>query len=85
MTTWRVLAVASLFFFWQVGDAGLRAEGPLAGAVIVVDAGHGGQRYSQSYTGGTRGTESRLTESELNLRVAFELNDCCARMGRRCS
>ena len=46
---------------------------PLAGAVIVVDPGHGGQRYSKSYTGGTRGVNSGLTESELNLRVAFEL------------
>jgi N-acetylmuramoyl-L-alanine amidase len=46
---------------------------PLAGAVIVVDPGHGGQRYSKSYTGGTRGAVSRLTESELNLRVAVEL------------
>lgn len=46
---------------------------PLAGAIIVVDAGHGGQRYSKSYTGGTRGVNSKLTESELNLRVAFEL------------
>jgi N-acetylmuramoyl-L-alanine amidase len=46
---------------------------PLAGAVIVVDPGHGGQRYSKSYTGGTRGVDSKLTESELNLRVAFEL------------
>src|SRR5262249_1910881 len=35
--------------------------------------GHGGQRYSKSYTGGTRGVVSRLTESELNLRVAVEL------------
>lgn len=49
------------------------ADGPLAGAVIVVDPGHGGQSYSKSYTGGTRGTASRLTESELNLRVALEL------------
>jgi N-acetylmuramoyl-L-alanine amidase len=47
--------------------------GPLAGAVIVVDPGHGGQRYSKSYTGGTRGTASKLTESELNLRVGLEL------------
>lgn len=47
--------------------------GPLAGAIIVVDPGHGGQRYSKSYTGGTRGTASGLTESELNLRVAKEL------------
>lgn len=46
---------------------------PLKGAVIVVDPGHGGQRYSKSYTGGTRGVASRLTESELNLRVAVEL------------
>src|SRR5437764_9527508 len=46
---------------------------PLAGAVIVVDPGHGGQRYSKSYTGGTRGVNSGLTESELNLRVAVEL------------
>src|SRR5437764_1111152 len=55
--------------------ADVRADGPkpLAGAVIVVDAGHGGQRYSKSYTGGTRGVNSGLTESELNLRVALEL------------
>ncbi|MFO0843943.1 MAG: N-acetylmuramoyl-L-alanine amidase [Gemmataceae bacterium] len=48
-------------------------EKPLAGAVVVVDPGHGGQRYSKSYTGGTRGVGSKLTESELNLRVASEL------------
>jgi N-acetylmuramoyl-L-alanine amidase len=46
---------------------------PLAGAIIVVDPGHGGQRYSKSYTGGTRGVVSKLTESELNLRVGLEL------------
>jgi N-acetylmuramoyl-L-alanine amidase len=51
----------------------LHAAGPLDGAVIVVDPGHGGQRYSKSYTGGTRGVVSKLTESELNLRVSFEL------------
>jgi N-acetylmuramoyl-L-alanine amidase len=49
------------------------AESPLAGAVIVVDPGHGGQRYSKSYTGGTRGVPSGQTESELNLKVALEL------------
>jgi N-acetylmuramoyl-L-alanine amidase len=48
-------------------------EPPLKGATIVVDAGHGGQRYSKSYTGGTRGVVSGQTESELNLRVAVEL------------
>jgi N-acetylmuramoyl-L-alanine amidase len=52
---------------------GFAADPPLYGAVIVVDPGHGGQRYSKSYTGGTRGVASRITESELNLRVAFEL------------
>jgi N-acetylmuramoyl-L-alanine amidase len=51
----------------------LLADKPLAGAVIVVDPGHGGQAYSKSYTGGTRGVKSKLTESELNLRVAKEL------------
>jgi N-acetylmuramoyl-L-alanine amidase len=48
-------------------------EKPLAGAVIVVDPGHGGQSYSRSYTGGTTGVSSKLTESELNLRVGTEL------------
>src|SRR5687768_16553988 len=48
-------------------------KAPLAGAVIVVDPGHGGQRYSKSYTGGTRGVKSGLTEGDLNLRVAVEL------------
>ena len=51
----------------------LVADAPLAGAVIVVDPGHGGQRYSRSYTGGTRGVNSKLTESELNLRVGLAL------------
>jgi len=51
-------------------EARAAEPGPLAGAVIVVDPGHGGQRYSKSYTGGTRGVVSKLTESELNLRVA---------------
>lgn len=46
---------------------------PLAGAVIVVDPGHGGQSYSRSYTGGTTGVSSKQTESELNLRVGTEL------------
>src|SRR6516162_6508314 len=51
---------------------------PLKGAVIVVDPGHGGQRYSKSYTGGTRGVVSKVTESELNLRVAVELRKLLA-------
>lgn len=53
----------------------LAADKPLAGAVIVVDPGHGGQRYSRSYTGGTQGVNSKLTESELNLRVGLALAD----------
>jgi N-acetylmuramoyl-L-alanine amidase len=54
---------------------------PLKGAVIVVDPGHGGQRYSKSYTGGTRGVVSKATESELNLRVAFELEKALKEQG----
>jgi N-acetylmuramoyl-L-alanine amidase len=57
----------------QAGASVPGEPAPLKGAVIVVDPGHGGQRYSKSYTGGTRGVVSRLTESELNLRVAVEL------------
>jgi N-acetylmuramoyl-L-alanine amidase len=68
---WSVcLIVAWLGQGWATAMA---APAPLKGAIIVVDPGHGGQRYSKSYTGGTRGVASRLTESELNLRVAVEL------------
>jgi D-alanyl-D-alanine carboxypeptidase len=68
-------ADARNLFRWAWRQRGHEPEppGPLAGAVIVVDPGHGGQAYSKSYTGGTRGVASRTTESELNLRVAFEL------------
>ncbi len=62
--------IASSFL---LGSAAPAAEPPLAGAVVVVDPGHGGQSYSRSYTGGTRGVISGMTESELNLRVALEL------------
>jgi N-acetylmuramoyl-L-alanine amidase len=69
------LVIGCLIVSWLgPGSAPVKAEPPpLKGAVIVVDPGHGGQRYSKSYTGGTRGVVSRLTESELNLRVATEL------------
>lgn len=65
-------------FFWiaSLVSAGLlqgNESAPLHGAIIVVDPGHGGQGYSKSYTGGTRGVVSRLTESELNFRVAVQL------------
>lgn len=72
--------IRGLAFILSLAAAGLVSgaerlvdEQPLKGAVIVVDPGHGGQRYSKSYTGGTRGVASKLTESELNLRVGFEL------------
>src|SRR5262245_6053474 len=70
---WPALVVGLLAVWLVQGRAGAREEGPLARAVIVVDPGHGGQGYSRSYTGGTRGVSSRMTESELNLRVAVEL------------
>jgi N-acetylmuramoyl-L-alanine amidase len=66
--TARVLLAAAL-----LAAPAVAADPPLAGAVIVVDPGHGGQRYSRSYTGGTRGVATGQTESDLNLRVALEL------------
>src|SRR5437588_9968016 len=74
MRTWPWL-VGCLTVAWLMPEYAASAEEPkpLQGAVIVVDPGHGGQRYSRSYTGGTRGVVSKVTESELNLRVALEL------------
>src|SRR5882757_7986619 len=71
MNRWSSSIVCLITAWFVAGSAA--QPGPLTGAVLVVDAGHGGQRYSKSYTGGTRGVTSRLTESELNLRVALEL------------
>jgi N-acetylmuramoyl-L-alanine amidase len=74
MIRWPSLVACSLGVLLMLGSAAPAVEPtPLQGAIIVVDPGHGGQRYSKSYTGGTRGVTSRLTESELNLRVAVEL------------
>jgi len=68
------LAIAcQLAAYAAAGRAPAADDPPLRGAVIVVDPGHGGQSYSKSYTGGTRGGVSRQTESELNLKVAVEL------------
>src|SRR5436190_19639137 len=76
----RRLFLLGALIAMQVGAA--RADsGPLKGAIIVVDPGHGGQRYSKSYTGGTRGVVSRQTESELNLRVALELQKLLKEQG----
>ncbi|MEO8377785.1 MAG: N-acetylmuramoyl-L-alanine amidase [Candidatus Sumerlaeota bacterium] len=46
---------------------------PFAGVIIGTDAGHGGQSYSRSYTAGTRGVDSKISESELNLKCETEL------------
>src|SRR5688572_14877169 len=67
------LRLLSAFVLFALALPAVAKDGPLAGAVIVVDPGHGGQRYSRSYTGGTRGVTTGQTESELNLRVAGEL------------
>jgi N-acetylmuramoyl-L-alanine amidase len=69
---WAVVA-AYMCALGSVFGADESTAKPLTGAIIVVDPGHGGQGYSKSYTGGTRGRISGVTESELNLRVAFEL------------
>ena len=57
------------------------ADKPFTGAVIVVDPGHGGQSYSRSYTGGTRGIVTKQTESELNLRVGLALAELLKTQG----
>lgn len=61
----------------------LAADGPLTGAIIVVDAGHGGQSHSKSYTGGSRGVDSKITESELNLRVSLVLEKLLKEAGAK--
>jgi N-acetylmuramoyl-L-alanine amidase len=78
---WLCLVAIGLFGLSQ-GLAPAQGEpAPLKGAIIVVDPGHGGQRYSKSYTGGTRGIVSKVTESELNLRVALELVQVLKKQG----
>jgi N-acetylmuramoyl-L-alanine amidase len=73
--SWRCVVVVGLLATGSVPErtAAKEDDPPLKGAVIVVDPGHGGQSYSKSYTGGTRGVTSGQTESELNLKVAVEL------------
>ncbi len=44
------LILPLLLVITLVGERTSLAEPPLSGAVIVVDPGHGGQRYSKSYT-----------------------------------
>lgn len=53
------------------------APGPLAGRVILVDAGHGG------YDGGARAGQSGLWEKEINLQVALALEDALEDAGAR--
>ncbi len=69
-------------FRWGWHQKGVKPETPakaaadplsLAGAVVVVDPGHGGQGYSKNYTGGTKGVSSGRTEGALNLAVGLEL------------
>ncbi len=72
MTRRLLLTLLTLAAAWS--SIGRGADDlPLAGAVVVVDPGHGGQAYSKSYSGGTRGVVSKQTESALNLRVGLEL------------
>lgn len=58
-------------------DAQLIQRQPLAGWVICVDPGHGGQtldpEFKHYYTGGAWGVWTCQTESDVNLRVGLEL------------
>jgi gamma-D-glutamyl-L-lysine dipeptidyl-peptidase len=48
-----------------------RPEGdPLRGLTITIDPGHGGSSSQPGYAGSARGTESRVVEGDLNMRVA---------------
>ncbi len=51
------------------------AKGPLAGKIILVDAGHGGT------DGGARAKDSGAWEKEINLRVAQDLKACLEESG----
>ena len=77
---YRTLLLTALLAAWA--NFGRAADDlPLTGAVVVVDPGHGGQAYSKSYTGGTRGVASKLTEGELNSRVGLELAGALKQLG----
>ena len=54
-----------------------RAEGALAGRVILVDAGHGGR------DGGARARDSGTWEKEINLQTALALRDVLEEAGAR--
>ena len=54
-----------------------RAEGALAGRVILVDAGHGGR------DGGARARDSGTWEKEINLQTALALRDALEEAGAR--
>ena len=54
-----------------------RAEGALAGRVILVDAGHGGR------DGGARARDSGTWEKEINLQTALALRDALEETGAR--
>ena len=78
--TRRILMLLVFVAAWPAGGRGAD-DSPMAGCVVVVDPGHGGQAYSKSYTGGTRGVASKLTESALNLHVGLELAAALKRLG----
>ena len=78
--TRRIVMLVVLVAAWPAGGRGAD-DLPMAGCVVVVDPGHGGQAYSKSYTGGTRGVASKLTEGDLNLRVGLELAAALKRLG----
>ena len=78
--TRRIVTLLALVAAWPAGGRGAD-DLPMAGCVVVVDPGHGGQAYSKSYTGGTRGVASKLTEGELNLLVGLELAAALKQLG----
>lgn len=58
---------------WAQTPAASDSAKAFAGVIVGTDAGHGGQSYSRSYTAGTRGVNSKMYESDLNLACETEL------------
>lgn len=59
---------------------------PLTGIIVCVDPGHGGQSIYEgtgTYTGGTKGVESGVWESEVNLKAALILNTKLRKAGAK--
>ncbi|MBN1901373.1 N-acetylmuramoyl-L-alanine amidase [Candidatus Sumerlaeota bacterium] len=83
------VAVIPLIFLMAQGCSFFRQKSgskPLSGIAVCVDAGHGGQSIYEGtgiYTGGAKGVESGMWESDANLKAALSLRDILSRAGAK--